>query len=312
MLSKVANRVYWLGRYMERTENTAKLVNVYTSLLLDMPKGTDVGWHSLLKITGSEETFGSMYDEMNEQNVTSFLLTDQRHMGSLLCSLSMARENARTSRDILPREAWEVVNEIYILAKTDKDTILSRSGRYQLLTRIVHSGQRLEGILAGGLSRNHTHTFLHLGRLIERADTTTRIVDAGALLLSENSLKKMRSLEGIVWMNLLKTLSAYQMYRQEVKRQIVGTEVIRFLLKDARFPRSVKFCADSLELLATRLPNCYAVRGKINMLLQKLRDFSPDGAGEMEIHRFMDDIQIELYDIDGAISATWFNSELAG
>ncbi|WP_164885276.1 alpha-E domain-containing protein [Geovibrio thiophilus] len=312
MLSKVANRVYWLGRYMERTENTAKLVNVYTGLLLDMPKGTDVGWHSLLKITGSEEDFSGLYDEASEQNVTSFLLTDQRNSGSMLCSLSYARENARTSRDILPREAWEAVNEIYILAKTDKDTILSRSGRYQLLTRVIQGGQRLEGILAGGLSRNHTHTFLHLGRLLERADTTSRIMDAGALLLSESSLKKMRSLEGIVWMNLLKTLSAYQMYRQAVKRQIVGTEVIRFLLKDTKFPRSVAFCAEAAAVFASRLPNSGAVKEKTSLLLQRLKDFSPDNAGEMEIHKFMDEIQLAVYDIDSAVSATWFNSELAG
>lgn len=309
MLSKIANRVYWLGRYIERTENTAKLINVYTNLLLDMPKSA-VNWGGLLTITGSRPHFDELYAEINEQNVTEFLLTDVRNAGSLYNSLFMARENARTSRDLLPSEAWEAVNEIYLLAKEGKDTILSRSGRYKLLNRIVHGGQRLEGILAGGLSRNHTHTFLNLGRILERADTTTRIMDAGALLLSEEGVKKMRSLEGIVWMNLLKTLTAYQMYRQAVKRQLISTEVLRFLLKNDKFPRSVYFCIKLAGMLALRLPKSEAVHGKICVLQEKLKAFQPDATKEAEIHRFMDEIQLDIYDIDGAVSAAWFNSEL--
>jgi uncharacterized alpha-E superfamily protein len=307
MLSRVASRIYWLARYMERAENTAKLVNVYTNLLLDMPKGTDVGWHSLITTMGGKEVFNEHYSDASEVNVMKFLLTDPVNQASLMCSLGYARENARTSRDILPSEAWETVNEMYVLAKNSTEDILSRSGRYKVLSQIIKGGQRLEGILTSGLSRNHTHTFLHIGRLLERADTATRIIDTGALLLSEASISRMQSYEGVVWMNLLKTLNAYQMYRQAVKRSVKGPSVINFLLKDTKFPRSATYCAETVAIFAAKLPNHSEVLEKVKSLLNLLGKVSAE-ANEMEIHQYMDEAQMSLYAIDEAVSKAWFAS----
>ena len=107
MLSRVAERVYWMARYAERAENIARIINVYTNLLLDLPRNTAIGWHSLVQITGSKELFHELYNEDLERNIMKFLLADTRNPGSLINSLSFARENARTIRGILPREGWE-------------------------------------------------------------------------------------------------------------------------------------------------------------------------------------------------------------
>jgi len=307
MLSRVANRVYWLARYMERAEDMAKLANVYANLMLDMPKGTDIVWYNMITIMDAEENFAELYEDRSENSVMSYLISDERNPCSLYCSLAFARENARTARDILPTEAWEVVNELYLLAKKEKDYVSTRSRRYQLLTQIIRGGQRLEGMLTSGLSRNHTYTFLQMGRLLERADTTTRILDAGSLILSGNKLK---GTEGIVWMNLLKAMNAYQMYRQAVRRQVASKDVIDFLLKDAMFPRAVAYCAESIGILANRLPKAAPVAEKALAVITLLNSFTAKQGDIAHLHDFMDKVQIALYDIDNAISDTWFNAAI--
>ena len=307
MLSRVANRVYWLARYMERAEDMAKLANVYANLMLDMPKGTDIVWYNLITIMDAEESFAELYEDRSETSVMSYLISDDRNPCSLFCSLAFARENARTSRDILPSEAWEVVNELYLLAKKEKDCVATRSKRYQFLTQIIKGGQRLEGMLVSGLSRNSTYNFLQIGRLLERADTTTRILDAGSLLLRSSKLK---GTEGIVWMNLLKAMNAYQMYRQSMRRKVASADVIDFLLKDAMFPRAVAYCTQSIAILGERLPNSAPVAEKAKAVNCLLEGFSAKQADVKDIHDFMDRTQIALYEIDAAIADAWFNAAI--
>ncbi|OYV23217.1 MAG: hypothetical protein CG442_417 [Methylococcaceae bacterium NSO1] len=117
MLSRSAERLYWLARYLERTENIARLVNVHMNLLLDLPKGVEMGWRQLILINASKEEFYEKNNVANERNITRFLLADAGYPGSLFSSLSAARENIRTSRELLPDEAWEQVNEMYLFAK---------------------------------------------------------------------------------------------------------------------------------------------------------------------------------------------------
>ncbi|MDX1529610.1 MAG: alpha-E domain-containing protein, partial [Gammaproteobacteria bacterium] len=113
MLSRVAENLYWLGRYMERAENTGRIVNVNGNLLLDLPKGIAPGWQPLIEITGSGNFYRKSYNDFEERNVVKFLVGDPQNPGSIISSLSMARENARTIRDIIPRESWELINELY-------------------------------------------------------------------------------------------------------------------------------------------------------------------------------------------------------
>ncbi len=309
MLSKVANRVYWLARYMERAEDIAKLVNVYTNLMLDMPKGTDIVWYNLITIMGAEEAYHELYQDRSENSVMSFLISDGKNPCSLFGSLCFARENARTTRDILPTEAWEVVNELYLLVKKEKDNLDTRSKRYNFLTNIIKGCQRLEGMLVSGLSRNHTYNFLQIGRLLERADTTTRILDAGSMILSAG--QKMKGTEGIVWMNLLKTMNAYQMYRQSVRRRVASSDVIDFLLKDTQFPRAVEYCVDSVGYLASKLPNNEPVQVKAKGVKVLLNSFSAKNNSMKDMHDLMDQVQLALYDVDAAVNDTWFNAAIS-
>ena len=226
MLSRSAERLYWLARYLERTENIARLVSVHMNLLMDLPKGVEMGWRQLILINASEQEFYEKNNIANERNITRFLLADSSYPGSLFSSLSAARENIRTSRELLPDEAWEQVNEMYLFAKNNLETIANRRHRVLFLNEILKGCQRFTGLLSGYMSHNHPYRFILLGRNIERADMTSRILDLASLLLSESRSDELRQYETILWMNVLKALNALLMYRN---RCVAGLKVMMYL-----------------------------------------------------------------------------------
>src|SRR5690242_9659183 len=156
MLSRVAERVYWMGRYVERAESSARLLNAYTNQLMDLPRGAEPGWKHLVDITGATPLFeaSGAYDE---RGTVSFLVADRENPGSILSSVAMARENVRTTRDVLPTEAWEYANELYLFAKANAERCVARGQRFAVLKTIVARCQQLEGLLAGTMSHGTTY-----------------------------------------------------------------------------------------------------------------------------------------------------------
>ncbi|HYN76820.1 MAG TPA: alpha-E domain-containing protein, partial [Lamprocystis sp. (in: g-proteobacteria)] len=176
MLSRVAENIYWLGRYVERAENTARIVSVNANLLLDLPRGIAPGWAPLVYITGANAQFEEHYQDYSERHVVHFLLGDERNSGSTLYALGAARENCRTIRDFVPREAWESLNELYLYARDELARGTSKGGRHTYLKHIIQSAQGFNGLLSGTMLHDQGYEFLHLGRFLERADMTTRII----------------------------------------------------------------------------------------------------------------------------------------
>ena len=211
LLSRVAERVYWQARYLERAENTARLLSVFSTLLMDLPRGTKLGWHTLVQITGNEEEFAKRYKQTTERNVIRFLLAEKNSV-SVLDMLAATRENARTTREIMPTEAFELINDLYYRAKEKAEPGVGRGLRHELLDSIVTDCQQIWGLLAGTMSRDAAYSFVRLGRSLERADMTTRIVDVGSSnLLPELEAEKADAVvrepyENILWMNVLLSL----------------------------------------------------------------------------------------------------------
>ena len=305
MLSRVAERVYWTARYLERAENTARLVGVYTNLLLDLPKGYTVGWHTLIGITGSEEPFRHSHAQADERSVVRFLLTDTANPSSVLSALASARENARTTRDLFPAEAWEAVNELHLYAREHAAGGVNRSQQHDYLTQITVGCQRLAGLFAGAMSHDAAYDFLRLGRNLERADMTTRILDVGVATLQEHDGADS-ALLSTLWINVLRSLSAYQMYRRHVRAPVNGRDVAAFLLRDAEFPRAVRYCVDELAAALGRLPRGEAPLAAAARIGRLLAETDPKLIDRAALHRFIDDLQLELGHQHGAIAATWF------
>lgn len=308
MLSRVAERVYWMGRYIERAESTARLVNAYTNQILDLPKGVDPGWRQLVDITGSNELFEGHYQNYEERNTVKFLLADTFNAGSIMSALAMARENVRTTRDLLPTEAWEHANELYLYCKNNVQNGILRKNRFFFLKHVIFRCQQITGLLAGTMSHDHAYDFVRVGRNLERADMTTRIVDSAVFLLMPRK-EAPTAYDNILWVNVLKSLSGFQMYRQHVRNRVSGTEVVRFLLQDAQFPRSVAHTLTEAEACLNDLPRSEAPLRGVARIQRRVKEAQPEKMSLDELHAFIDEIQAELNNTHRQIWNTWFSLE---
>ena len=306
MLSRSAERLYWLARYLERTENIARLVNVHMNLLLDLPKGVEMGWQQLILINASGQEFYEKNNIANERNITRFLLADAGYPGSLFSSLSAARENIRTSRELLPDEAWEQVNEIYLFAKNNLETVADRRHRVIFLNEILKGCQRFTGLLSGYMSHNHPYRFIRLGRNIERADMTSRILDLASLLLSESRSDEMRQYETILWMNILKALNALLMYRQQMRSRVKGDDVLNFLLLDINLPRSVGCCIAEMFICINKLPNNDELLLKLIELQAYVQAIDTQQTTQEQLRSILDGLQNKLGELHAQIADNWF------
>lgn len=307
MLSRVANRIYWMARNMERAENMARLVNVNAHLLLDLPLRVQVGWRPLVEILGSEALFENRHDEYDERNVIRFLVGEQQNPSSIISSLAGARENARTVRDIIPREAWEQINELYLYARKYLQSAYGQRGRYDYLNAIILRNQQVTGLLAGTMSHDTGYAFLRVGRNLERSDMTSRIIDVRSadLLPGEGGLTPF---ENIQWMSVLKSLTAYQMYRREVRLQVRRPDVIAFLFKNPLFPRSIYHCISTVADCLAELPHNEAPLRHASHLQRMMSDVNPDKLDQQGLHRLIDDFQQGVAELDRQITETYFYS----
>jgi uncharacterized alpha-E superfamily protein len=306
-LARVAEHLYWMARYLERAENTARLVNVNSSLLLDLPQHARPGWASLIAITGSDALFHERLAD--ETQVVTFMLADDENPGSILSSCRWARENARSVRDIIPREAWEQINELFLHAQSQVSEGLSAKWRFSFLNEIILRVQQIVGILAGGMSHDDGYEFMTIGMSLERADMTTRIIDVESSNLAHPAAADaLRPFENILWMSVLKSLTAYQMYRRHMQAAVKSDDVLKFLLQDQQFPRSFHFCLNEVTACLQRLPRSAPVLAVLPPLKHRIGNAHPDLLEHEALTQFIDELQIELGYIHATICATYFGN----
>jgi uncharacterized alpha-E superfamily protein len=305
MLSRVAERLYWMARYVERTENTARLLNAFNTIMLDLPKGVGMSWSQLIDITGGGEEFASRYRSANERNTLAFLLSDPDNPASIISSVTLASENVRTTRDIVPNEGFETVNELRRFVRRRLAARSSRKPLYEFLAQIVRQCQTVTGLLAGTMSHGSAYQFVRLGRNLERADMTTRILDVGSATLIASDAELER-LEHRLWTWLLSALSAHQMYRQSVRRQVTGRIAAGYLLHDSLFPRAVMHTLGEMRGCLKHLPRKTPTLNALTRAERRVRDTDIDEVFPNRFHAYIDDIQLDLAGIHDCIQNTWF------
>jgi uncharacterized alpha-E superfamily protein len=304
LLSRVAERLYWTARYLERAETTSRLARVYGNLLLDLPRETGLKWEVLVQITGGARLYRELYPNPGHDAAERFFVAERNNPSSVRASLTFARESIRTTRDIVPSEAWRSVNELcmYVAEQLDADT--SHRRRYGIHSRVVEGCQQISGLLADTMSHDAAYQFFRIGRGIERADMTTRIIDvAAATLLNREDLARF---DNSLWMAVLQSLSAYQMYRQKVRRRVNAPDVILYLFKDQQFPRSVAFSLRELAAALSSLPRNAGPLIRLGELRRMLAVFDVTKLDIAGLHKWNDDAQLALGQLHGLVHATWF------
>ncbi len=334
MLSRVADAIYWASRYVERAENVARFIDVSLNLMLES-SGHERDWSSLVHTTGDQEFFEKKYGEATPANVTQFLTFDEEYSSSILSSVSRARENARSVRDIISREMWQELNEFYLMVVQTARPGVQPEDMIDFCARVKRAGIYFEGVTNATLSRGEAFHFAHLGRMLERADKTSRILDVKYFLLSpppsplpatpKPSQSQSQSSQGqaqgngiasnvdqVGWNTLLNSASALQMYRQ-LHHVTTPTTVSDFLLLDRHFPRSILRCVrradESLHSITGRAHG--SVQHEAERLLGRLRselDYAKiEEIMEHGLHQYVDALQVQINDVGGAIQKQFFD-----
>jgi uncharacterized alpha-E superfamily protein len=314
MLSRVAEALYWTSRYVERAENVARLIDVSFNLMLDTPVQQRSGWQSLVLTTGDQIWFEQHYGSYGPNEVGWFLTFDRSYANSILSSIIRARENAQTVREVISREMWQELNECYLMVRDASRRPFSLSELVEFYQRLKLSGIHYEGVAEATLKRGESWHFTRLGRLMERADKTSRILDVQYYaLVSPGAANGIAALapDPIGWTALLSSASALQVYRQSF-HSITPQNVANFLLLSHEFPRSIARCvaeaqASLHEITGTPLGTC---RLDVERSMGKLRSgLSYALIGEiMEsgLHQYVDQLQTDLNRIGDEVSSQFF------
>jgi len=315
MLSRVADSVFWMARYVERAENVARFIDVNHNLTLDL--GAELGdqWAPLVYTTGDQEAFFRRYDSATRDKVLHFLTFDTENPNSILSCLSRARENARTAREIISSDMWEELNRFYLLVR---DAV--RAGGkidYDFFVQIKRASHLLIGTTDATMSHGEAWHFARMGQLLERADKTSRILDVKYFILLPRAADVGTTLDVTQWSALLRSTSALEMYRRSHGR-IAPHKVIDFLLLDRQFPRSVRYCVggaeDSLHAITGTPDGMFGNRAEqeLGRLRSELDFTSIDDIIQAGLHEFIDDVQLRINSMGETIYKTFCAADTTG
>ncbi len=308
MLARVVENVYWLARYLERAENTARLVSVNTNLLLDLPRGYAPGWQPLIDITGSREAFDARGTRADERDIVQFLIADSINPGSIASSLRMSRENARTLRGIVPTDAWELLNQFFQEFTEELASGLRKRARFTFLKRIIHTAQTLTGVFEGTMNRSDAYRFLMLGRNLERADMTSRIVDVRSAQLLPGDTPEQHTFDTIQWISVLRSLSGYEMYRLSRRTRLNRPDVLEFLVRGEQFPRACLYCLKQVEHYLRALPRRAGVLDALEGVIGFLAAAPLAALDQAGLHELIDRLQLHIIGVHDGIAQTYFPS----
>mgnify|MGYP002780795087 CR=1 FL=1 len=311
MLSRVAESIYWMARYIERAENTARFVEVTLNLVLDQPMGVDEPWRPLINATGDDEVFNKSYSIADADSVMRFMAFDREYANSIIRALRNARENARSVRESLSSEAFEQINTLYHHVNTAARSEQSLDSPTEFFDSIRRHCHLLTGILDATMSHDTGWHFANMGRLIERADKTSRILDVKYFTLLPTVDSVGTAIDDLQWSTLLFSISGFEAYRRQ-HHMILTDKVVDFFLLHKEFPRSVRFCVQNTEssLLAITGGRTDGRHEKPMQNIALLRDrLSATSATEIlqyGLHQFVDSVQGELNEIGNAITESYF------
>lgn len=247
MLSRIADTMYWMNRYVERAENYARFMDVNFNLSLESAPDAVQQWKPLVMITGDWALYESLYETVQKEKVIYFLGFDPQNPNSVYNSICNARENARAIRPELTKEVWEQINLVYFLMKEGMEKKAWKNKDPRVFFKKIKEGcQFLYGIFAITISRNDGWHFGNIGQLIERADKTSRVLDVKYHILLSTPQAVGTPFDLSQWAALLKSVSAYDMYRKKYGK-LTALNISEFLILDKVFPRSINFCLIEAE-----------------------------------------------------------------
>lgn len=312
MLSRVANSLFWLGRYTERAENYARFIDVNFNLSIDLPPEIKEQWEPLIAASGDQDHFTSLFGtKTTRENAIYFMAFDKRSPNAIISTIEAARENARIVRDTLPREIWEVLNDLhYYVQVAHKKKTWKLEDPKDCFKQIKNRLQLLNGISFDTIPRNQVWYFTKMGQFLERADKTSRVLDVKYHFLLPSIDEVGSPLDFLHWVALLKSVSGFNAYRKAYGK-ISPTSIVEYLVLNRQFPRSILFCLMGAENCLHEISE--AKRGysnpaekAIGTLRSDLEFADVNEVVKYGLHEYLDGLQIRLNEILSAVHEQYF------
>ena len=312
MLSRTANSIYWMSRYLERADNVARFLAVNDHLVLDMGLDREKAqWSPLVSASGDDKDFAARYGEASEDNVVRFLTFDDKNPNSILTCVQNARENARTLREVISSEMWETLNALY-------HSVREQSQKYDgedlqdFFTEVRTANHHFTGLIENTMSHNQGWYFALIGRLLERADKTARILDVKYFALLPNPDYLDSPYDTVEWGAVLKSVSGFEMYRKKFHRANYR-DVTRFLVLDPHFPRAIRYCVNSASQALGRIIEMLDVSVPVEEEMAKLKVMVDEADIDVilnnGLHEFIDIFQFNLNVVDESLYHSFFALE---
>jgi len=310
LLARYAEGLFWMARYLERVENLARLIDVTQSF--ESPGRETESWFALVRINADEEGFARRGLSPGADAVKRFYLLDHDNPTSIPSNLESARTNARTLRPLISTEMWTQVNVFHRDMTAISPDWLRGDRLSRLCARVKEAVQTHTGITEGTFFRDEGWCFYQLGRLIERADQTTRLLDIRYHLLVPQAGEERRVAELTQWFSVLRAAAGYHAFRRVAPPGFTPIDVVSFLLTDRAFPRSVALCIEQMEWLLGQLRGRYGLRGTVPSLerVEELRAAITGRPAERLVadglHQFLDGVQRDLILLAAEIGSAFF------
>ena len=299
MLSSNAEKIYWLSRYIERAENTARLVNVNFDLLLDIPHDSVSDFIHLVEITSDLEQFNSiLLDEKMfysssvsamKNVVLNFVIYNSDNLGSISYSLKMAKHNSRYLRTMLPKTAWEQFNKLHAEFSLSNE----ENHNTEVLHQIIRNSKTFFATISDAMHRDHVFDFIKLGRFIERADMLSRIIE-DQILRKDTKIPKYY--ENLQWMSILKSINGFESFKKINKGELTRSNVLDFIVKLKEFPRSITFCINRLIAVTKYLPKSDDLEKKLVKIKNQATKIN-NKSSDRKILEYLDLLQLGLIDL---------------
>lgn len=299
MLGKTAGGMFWMLRYMERSENTARMIDTGLRISLTRSSAAESEWTSILTSLGLRAEYRQRHDTVDGTRVVNFLLRDKTNSGSVMSSIEAARTNARMVRTALTREVWEAVNECWMDLQELVSGQISQQDLPDILQIVRQRSAYVRGALAGTMVRNDVYDFARIGTFFERADNVARVLDVKYYILLPSIMHVGSATDNVQWETILRSTSATRAYQTLHENEYNPRDIARFLMLDHRLPRSLAFCyrkiSDNLGYLATDYGQRMPCHQMVDDICNKFEQSSIDDIFEEGLHEFITDFLSESH-----------------
>jgi uncharacterized alpha-E superfamily protein len=324
MLSRVADSLFWMSRYVERAENTARLVHVNINMMLDMGHalegaGSSVShWKPIVRIATPWYRFREVYSRVTQEAAIEWLTFHPENPNSIINCVSRARENARAIRGATSSEMWEHINTVYLDLQKSNMARIRSEGAHTFFRNIRTNSALFQGLTDLTMPRDEGWYWIQVGKYLERADATSRLLDVKYHILLPSLEEVGGPIDNVQWIAVLKSCSSYEAYQRRYVARITPSRVAEFLVLDKSFPRSVRFCFDSLhdalKSIGAEHEHTMAIENPPEIVAwqvhEKLAGTTMGGIIQYGLHQYMQEIQGHCGDISAKISQTYFQGAL--